>query len=254
MFKYPDALWLNASPSLLRFDLPAIHYLSGHLAIAQWEYRQHQDEASSLDIALNLLNDYLQTIPQPIHLIGHSTGGLLGLMYARKYPEKVKSLTTLGLGVNPAVDWPSYYYILREALPCSRQLILSRLAKNLFGSQRDSYHKAFIEILAKALDSSLSPHSLYQRVSLPTGGISQPLMICGSQDDRIITHQQLRGWKMYFKEGDRLWECPQGFHFFHYFHPQAVGQQVLKFWHSLAQKQSQSTLSCAKNKSLSGKM
>lgn len=235
MVKYPDAVWLNTSPSLLRFDLPAINYLSHYIDIAQWKYEQNPDKPSSLDIALNYLDDYLQTIPQPVHLIGHSTGGLLSLIYSRKYAEKVKSLTLLGVGVNSAVDWFSYYYILRETLPCSREIVLSRLAKNLFGYLTQPYNKAVIQVLEKALDNSISPHSLYQRVSLPTGGISKPLLICGSQNDPIVTHQNLNGWKTYLKQGDRLWQSPQGFHFFHYFQAQQLGEQVLDFWHFLTQ-------------------
>ena len=57
-----------------------------------------------------------------------------------------------------------------------------------------------------------------------------PLMVCGSQNDPIIDVNSLRGWQKYLKPEDILWECPQGYHFFHYFHPQEVGRQVIKFW------------------------
>ncbi|NEP52378.1 MAG: alpha/beta hydrolase, partial [Moorea sp. SIO3C2] len=40
----PDILWLNVSPSFLRFDQPLIRYLSKQKRVGQWEYRQNQDE------------------------------------------------------------------------------------------------------------------------------------------------------------------------------------------------------------------
>jgi len=40
-----------------------------------------------------------------------------------------------------------------------------------------------------------------------------PLMVCGSKDD-IIVEPDAAGWQPHLKEGDRLWECPQGRHFF----------------------------------------
>ena len=233
MSKQPNVLWLNTSPSFLRFEQPLLRYLSNQLLIGQWEYSQHQDEGSSLDIALTLLHDYLKSRNQPIHIIGHSTGGWLGLLYARKHPERVRSLTLLGVGVNPAVNWHIQYYSLLKILPCSRQIILAQMVRNLFGDQGHENTKALVRILERDLGTSPSPHSLYQQVSTSAGGVSVPLMVCGSRDDVIVDPNSLYGWQTWLKDGDRLWECPQGHHFFHYFHPQKVGRQVLRFWKSL---------------------
>jgi len=46
-------------------------------------------------------------------------------------------------------------------------------------------------------------------------------MICGSKDDILSTPTNCWGWQAWLKEGDRLWSCPQGRHFFHYY-PQHV--------------------------------
>ncbi len=252
MYQHPDVLWLNTSRSLARFNLPTITYLSHQVKIAQWEYRQHQDEASSLNIAVELLHDYLEMIPKSVHLVGHSTCGLVGLLYARKYPEKVRSLTLLGVGVNPSVDWISYYYVLRKNLPCSRQLILAQMVKNLFGYQSRYYYKALMQILDKTLTDTPSSHSLYQQVNIPAGGISKPLLICGSKDDPIIPTRQLNGWRSYLKDGDRtvvgqspdrIWQSQEGHHFFHYFQSQQVAEALLKFW----DLQAQTFLSSGKN-------
>ena len=233
MFINPDVIWLNTNPYLLRFNLPIIKYLSQYKKIGCWEYRQNLDEASSLDVAIALLNDYLQMLPKPVHLVGHSTCGLLGLLYTHKYPGQVKSLTLLGVGYNAAADWLSYYYSLRSNLLCSQTIILSRMAKYLFGYHNRYHQQGLIKLLDKALLVSLSPHSLYRSFNLTVGNVSQPLMIAGSQDDIICTSEHLQQWQLDLKSGDYWWQCPQGNHFFHYFQPQLVGQEILKFWQSL---------------------
>ncbi len=234
MSRQPDILWLNTNPAFLRFDRLLIRYLAKQVRIGQWEYQQSPDEASSLDIALVLLHDYLKGQKEPIHLIGHGTGGLLGLLYGRKYPERVKSLTLLGVGVHPAVDWQAHYYILRQQLPCSRHQILAQMVQNLFGYQNYSITKELIKILEQDLLTSPSPHSLYQRVSMPLGGVEMPLMVCGSQDDVIVDPNAIEAWKACLKESDRIWFSTQGHHLFHYFNPQPVGRQIVRFWREQA--------------------
>lgn len=237
MFKNPDVLWLSTNPYLLRFNLPIIKYLSNHVKIGQWEYQINEDEGTSIDQALELLDNYLNLIEKPVHLIGHSNCGLLGLYYAQKYPEKVKSLTILGVGGNAGWDWVSYYYIMRSNLQCSKEVILARLAKNLFGYHNSYYQKAFIQLLDKALLYSLTPHSLYQRFNLPITSISSPLMVCGSQNDQIVSWDEIKKWKCYLKPQDYLWQCPQGEHFFHYFQAKLLSEKIVDFWSSLSNEE-----------------
>ncbi|MBE9170492.1 alpha/beta hydrolase [Pleurocapsales cyanobacterium LEGE 06147] len=237
MSKLPYAIWLDTNPHFRRFNHLLTNYLSRQTRIAHWEYYQNQDEASSLDIALILFHDYLKSLSRPINLIGHSTGGLLGLLYARKYPERVKSLTLLGVGFHPAIDWQTHYYTLRQLLPCTQEVILAQMVRQLFGYQDRYNTKGLSDILKQDLNTSPSPHSLYKRFSIAPGGVSMPLLVCGSKDDTIVDRYTLQGWQNYFKAGDSLWECPQGYHFFHYFYPQKVGKQILKFWDSLDEQQ-----------------
>ena len=49
-------------------------------------------------MAVELWHDFLTWRDRPIHLISHSTSGLVGLMYARRYPHKVSSLGLLAVG------------------------------------------------------------------------------------------------------------------------------------------------------------
>ena len=230
MNKQINSIWINSNPSFQKFETPLIRYLSRHTTIARWEYYQDQDEPCSLDIALVLLHDYLKSLSQPIHLIGHSTGGLLGLLYARKYPHKVKSLTLLGVGFYPAVDWQCHYYALRQLLPCSREIVLAQMVQKIFGDRGKYNARGLVDILQRDLDTSPSPHSLHRIHKVTPEGVPVPLMVCGSQNDVIVDINSLRGWQDYLKSEDILWECPQGYHFFHYFYPKEVGRQVLKFW------------------------
>ena len=112
------------------------------------------------------------------------------------------------------------------------------MVDNLFCYQDKYATQDLVKILEQDLDNSVSPHSLFQRVSVPPGGVPMPLMICGSKDDIFVNSNELLGWQAWLKEGDRLWSCPQGLHFFHYFHPQQVGRIILKFWRSLRQSDS----------------
>ncbi|MGQ9836838.1 MAG: hypothetical protein ACUVRV_02435 [Cyanobacteriota bacterium] len=48
----------------------AARYLRTSCPVAYWEYHQNQDEPSSLKPARALLAEYLQTLPQPVHVLG----------------------------------------------------------------------------------------------------------------------------------------------------------------------------------------
>jgi pimeloyl-ACP methyl ester carboxylesterase len=229
----PDALWLNVSPAFQKLDRPLLSDLAQSRIIGQWEYSQSLDEGSSLEIAMTLLHDYLKPCDRPIHLMGHSTGGLLGLLYARRHPERVKSLTLLSVGVHPSIDWHAHYYARFQLLPCSREMILAQMVCSLFGKQPKSSIRYWIEMLERDLATSLSPHTLFQRMSIPPAGVSVPLLITGAQDDAVIDPERIQAWEPYLKAGDRLWQCERGQHFFHFFYPQIVSQQIAEFWSSV---------------------
>jgi len=229
--KQSDVIWLNTSPSLSWLSQPLLNNLSHHITISKWKYTQSPDEASSINVAIEMLDNYLQSNRQSVHLIGHSTGGLLGLLYTHKYPEKVKSLTLLAVGADAALDWQAHYYMYLPFL--NRQKILTTMVYNLFGYQHESTAKSLEKILEQDLDCSLSPHSLFKTANMPISTIPVPLLVCGSTNDIIVESEALQGWEPYLKEGDRLWKCQEGWHFFHFFQPNFVAEQILDFWQSL---------------------
>jgi pimeloyl-ACP methyl ester carboxylesterase len=233
MSKLPSALMLSVSPSLKGFNQSLMRHLSWQVTIAQWEYCQSQDEPSSLEVALVLLHDYLKTSDHPVHLIGHGISGLVGLLYARRHPERVKSLILLSVGMHPAVDWQAHYHVHLKLLPCSREIILMQMVYNLFGYQSRPIAQDLVRILEQDLCNSLSPHTVFQSTSISPDTAPVPTLVCGSKDDIIITPHELQGWRDWLGAGDRIWKCPQGRHFFHYFHPQMVTRQILNFWASL---------------------
>jgi pimeloyl-ACP methyl ester carboxylesterase len=234
MSSVPDALWLNVSPAFQKFDRPLLQYLAQFQAIGKWKYSQTLDEPNSLEVALTLLHDYLKHCDRPIHLIGHSTGGLLGLLYARRHPERVKSLSLLSVGVYPSIDWHVHYYAHLNLLPCRREFVLAQMVCNLFGKPSQSCLRNWIELLKRDLATSLSPNTLFQRIRIPPEGVSIPLSIAGAKDDVVIDPCQIQAWEPYIKAGDCLWQCDGGRHFFHFFYPEQVGDRLLSFWSSVS--------------------
>jgi len=231
MSKEPIAVWLTPNPVFHAFHSPLLNHLSKLGSIAHWEYLQNQDEGCSLDNALASLQDYLQTLSQPIHLIGHGLGGWLGLRYTRQFLTPIKSLTLLSVGVDPALDWQAYYYSLYKHLRCPKKIILEQMVYNLFGDQNNAMTYYLLEVLRRDLLSSPSPHSLYQQMSGEKGGVDVPLFVCGSEDDLVVSPTAIKSWHCYLKSGrDYVWLMPYGHHFFHYFYPSLVAQQILEFW------------------------
>jgi pimeloyl-ACP methyl ester carboxylesterase len=228
----PDAVWISASSGVKAFDRPLIQCLSKNLTVAQWQYEQSPDEPSSLSAAVELLHEYLITQPEPVHLVGHGMSGVVGLLYARCYPDRVKSLSLLSVAAQPAITWHAHYYIQRKLLPCSREQVLAQTVQTLFGKDLPYHPQAFVTLLDRDLETAPSLHSLYELVQLPKGGVEIPLLVCAANDDLVIDRRSHAQWSRMLKPGDRLWRCPSGRHFFHFFHPEAVKGQLLQYWNT----------------------
>ena len=53
----PEVLWLNVSPRFKALSYPLLRYIDNVRNVACWEYSQEQDEANSLEIAVDTLHD-----------------------------------------------------------------------------------------------------------------------------------------------------------------------------------------------------
>ncbi len=228
----PEALWINVSPHLQYFDRPLLRCLSQSLPIAQWQYVQTDDEGSSFDEALTLLHQHLCHHDRPLHLLGHGLSGVLGLVYARFYPERVRSLTLLAVAAQPAITWHAHYYVQRHLLPWSQSYLLAQTVRSLFGPHLPTPANLLVNALEQDLATAPSFHSLLKLEQLPQGGIAAPLLVCSSKTDTVVHPPLAQAWEPWCKPTDRLWECPVGRHFFHYFCSRLVAQQILEFMRS----------------------
>lgn len=188
-----------------------------------------------------------------MHLVGHGIAGLIGWLYTRQYPDHVRSLTLLSVGINLTTSWHSHYYKQRQLMSCSRETMLMRTAFYLFGYRDLEMLHWLADLLKQDLDSSLIPYSFSPAAShiMPTA-IPVPILVCGAMDDYVIGNggtNSYQKWRSYLKDSDRLWLCEQGKHFFHYTQWQAVNKQIRCFWQSLnlvasRRQQNQNIISC----------
>jgi pimeloyl-ACP methyl ester carboxylesterase len=237
-----EALWLTVTPSLSCFDQPLLQTLSKRWIIANWQYRYGLDEGGCLENAIEMLCLYLTDRQSPIHLIGHGMGGVLALMFARQYPNKVRSLTLIGVPERPAVTWHAYYYVQRQTFPCSSQQIFVRLVRNLLGDALPYPIGHLIVALKKDLEQGLSPHSILNLGTIAQGGVAMPLLICSATEDPIAHLSAVVDWNRWLKPEDELFLAPGKMHFFHYFYPELLSNKIRKFWQKSRDRIPQSLL------------
>jgi pimeloyl-ACP methyl ester carboxylesterase len=225
-----DALWLTVTPSLSCFDQPLLQKLSAQQTIANWQYRYGLDEGGCLENAIEMLNLYLRDREHPIHLIGHGMGGVLALLFARRYPNKVRSLALMGVAERPAVTWHAYYYVQRQIVPCSPLQILVRLTQNLLGDALPYPIGHLLAALRRDIDQGLSPHSVLKIGAIPQGGVAMPLLICSATEDPIVHLSAVVDWNKWLKPEDELFWVSGKMHFFHYFYPERLSNRIQEFW------------------------
>lgn len=232
----PNMLWLSVSPHLKCFDRRLLSRLVKAGPVRQWEYVQSADEPCCVDSAVEVLHGYVSdraalearsgNPDYKMHLMGHGTSGIVALLYAKRYPKRVASLTLLSVSATPAVNWQAHYYALRQLLPCSREMILAQMARSLSGARPVRFYKALAALLEKDLDSNLTLHSLARRTEIPMGSTEVPLLVCNGARDPIVCSQKQVLWHEVMKRGDRLWQCPEGSHFFHFHHAAATAETI----------------------------
>jgi pimeloyl-ACP methyl ester carboxylesterase len=230
MANTPHSLYLGLNPQLTRFDWPLFNQLNQQVEVQYWNYRQKADEPCCVETVLGLLHAHMKRLSQPVHLIGHSLSGAIALVYSRLYPNRVKSLTLLSVGANPATSWHAHYYSTRQFLACNRTMVLVQMARMLFGPQCHGKTMGLAKLLAQVLDTEFAPHSLVHHSGFSPGGVEVPLLVCNGSHDAVIDPKAHADWQPWLKPGDRLWSCPEGRHFFHHEHSGRSSQVILDFW------------------------
>ncbi len=247
----PNVLWLSVSPHLKCFDQRLLSQLAKVTSVQLWEYSQTADEPCCIDTAVASLHDYLKDRPYETHLLGHGVSGMVALLYARRYPQQVASLTLISVAALPAVNWQAHYYALRQLLPCSREMVLAHMTRLLFGEQSARFTKACTHLLAQDLDSSLTLHSLADHAKIPPGLTAVPLLICNGEADAVARGQKQPLWNDWTTSHDserqsaderssfHLWHCPGGHHFFHFQHAATVANRIADYWQQVSAQGSQ---------------
>ncbi len=254
MYPRPDVLYLTVSPHLKCFDQRLMSQLSRSGTVRQWRYLQTLDEPCSPESVVETLHEYLlsrykvaadsamaQVTSQAtgqtpkVHLVGHGVSGVIGLLYARQYPQQVASLTLLSVSATPSINWQAHYYALRKLLPCSREVILGQMIRLLCGQQSPRFTRAMAQLLAQDLDSNLTLHSLAHNTHVAAGGVEVPLLICQGEIDDVVASQQTE-WDRWLKAGDRVWHCPEGRHFFQFHHYKRVAKVITQYWARLSER------------------
>lgn len=235
MTQVPETLWLTVSPHLKKFDQRLLCRLAKQTSLCRWEYFQSADEPCCLETPVQMLQDYIKDSDHKVNLIGHGLSGIVGLLYARRFPHRVKSLTLLAVHANPAVNWQAHYYALRQLLPCSREIVLAQMTRLLFGQQGYDMARMLIQVLKKDLDGGFALHSLVSRDHIAPGGVTVPLLVCLGGQDGVIDQSVDEQWQSKLKPTDQLWKCPEGHHFFHLNHAAPVSKAIGDFWNTLDQ-------------------
>jgi len=96
-------------------------------------------EAGGLADDLELLSSYLRTLSEPVHLVGHSYGGLLALRFALAHPGRVRSLCLVE---------PIAFGVLRDASgeqETERRLV--HVLESFFRTWESRDHSAALEII-----------------------------------------------------------------------------------------------------------
>jgi pimeloyl-ACP methyl ester carboxylesterase len=236
-------LWISTNPSLQCFHRRILGILGQEFSLKYWEYSQTPDEPGSLEVAMNLLHDFIQTSTKPIHLVGHGLGGVLALNYARRYPKQVASVVLISVAAQPSITWQTYYYQQLLTLPYPRQSVLQSVAAKISEINCLRYVQHLADRLDRDLLEAPSNTSLFQQNDFVSqGSISQPLLVCGAVDDPVLMGNIFSDWSHFLKPGDRIWHQNCGGHFFHYQYADQVGIKVQNFWRQLTPCMLQSIL------------
>jgi len=141
--RLPVLLWLHGGPG--GAERPLFQYYNGdlemHFVVAYWDQRgavrSFDPEADPGDLTvarhladLDVIVDHLRNVfgRDKIVLVGHSWGGMLGMLYAQRHPAKVAALIAVAPLVSPCESQQQQYkFIVTEATRNHDETTLTRL-------------------------------------------------------------------------------------------------------------------------------
>ncbi|NEP59648.1 MAG: hypothetical protein F6K31_21985 [Symploca sp. SIO2G7] len=103
----------------------------------------------------------------------------------------------------------------------------------LFGPRSHDTNRSLIQILAQDLDTGLALHSLVAHQIVESAQVRVPLLVCRGAYDAVVA--DAKHWQSWIKADDRIWVCPQGYHFFHFDYPRQTEAVVLDHWQRVDQ-------------------
>ena len=212
-----EIFWVDLQPTLYCLNTRVAQLLSRKFIVQRWSFQHDLDESCSIDTIHHLLNQTLQTCPQPIHLIGHGISGTVSCLFANKYPHLVKSVTMLSVDTLSANHWSSHYLTMRSQLPCAREKILTHLSSLLFPQSSSHASAVFPRLLAKCLDTEFIQGSIVSQE--PIGDIkvpAAPVLVLNGEIDFVVDTSSRDRWSRLLKAGDRYQPMKQGRHFFQF--------------------------------------
>ena len=223
-------LWLDLQPSLFCFNKRLACVLSQSRHVRRWSFQHDLDEICSLSTIFNLLQETLDELDQPPHVIAHGVSGTVAALFSKQFPRLFKSLTLLSVDSISANQWSSHYLEMRRQLPCSRSRILSHIIPLLFEKDFGDANLVLPGLFAKCLDSDYISGSIASHSSLSNlSTIDIPLSIINGSHDFVIDQNSFQRWKPHLKNGDRFFSLPGGRHFSQFSQPKLFGTMINSF-------------------------
>lgn len=231
MVKHQEAVWLNPGFTGSGVHRRFTEVLRQGYPLREWILDDRSGLCGDLESVFAQLQADLGPGGDSIHLIGHGMGGILAWRVARRLPGRVRSVTMLGVGPIPAINWQTYWMMMRHRSLCSGGQVMAHLVRLLVGPQRLPQARDWMRLLEQELATSLPPIAFLHSTPLAQDHpLSMPVLIGGGAEDLLVSSAQMGRWRAYLKPQDRAWICPGGPHFFHITAPQRVSDQVVRFW------------------------